>query len=196
MPLLDPMSRDDQPAHLVPLWDQLEREYPKFRNLWSTMAHAPAVFEHIWSGYRALNRSDVVTQRQFELVVLVVSTLTKCRYCVSHHGVRALRAGLTEAQVESIEQIAMSDSVEPGSLPLFDEDDQLLIALACHVVWAGTHAQTHDVHPSAVQTARVAVHERLRTRFTPRQIEELTWRVVQCVAFNWHNDFLEIEFEA
>jgi hypothetical protein len=26
-----------------------------------------------------------------------------------------------------------------------------------------------------------------------RSIEELTWRTAQCVAFNWHNDFLELE---
>jgi hypothetical protein len=37
--------------------------------------------------------------------------------------------------------------------------------------------------------------DRLRERFSERQIEELTWRIVQCVAFNWHNDFLELDVE-
>jgi len=31
--------------------------------------------------------------------------------------------------------------------------------------------------------------------FTPRQIEELTWCITQCVAFNWHNDFLKLDIE-
>jgi hypothetical protein len=36
---------------------------------------------------------------------------------------------------------------------------------------------------------------RLQEHFSEQQIEELTWRIVQCVAFNWHNDFLELVVE-
>jgi hypothetical protein len=36
---------------------------------------------------------------------------------------------------------------------------------------------------------------RLREHFSERQVEELTWRIVQCVAFNWHNDFFELDLE-
>jgi hypothetical protein len=60
-------------------------------------------------------------------------------------------------------------------------------------VWAGIHARTADIHPRVVHALRRRLHARLAERFSPRQIEELTWRFAQCVAFNWHNEFLEIE---
>jgi hypothetical protein len=51
------------------------------------------------------------------------------------------------------------------------------------------------VHPRVVQRLRRRLLGRLRERFSERQIEELTWRIVQCVAFNWHNDFFELDLE-
>jgi len=54
------------------------------------------------------------------------------------------------------------------------------------------YARIADVHPRTVRTLRGRLHARLAERFSPRQIEELTWRFAQCVAFNWHNEFLEI----
>ena len=77
--------------------------------------------------------------------------------------------------------------------PGFTPDDNLVIDLAHFVVWAGIHARTADVHPRVVHALRRRLHARLVERFSARQIEELTWRIVQCVAFNWHNEFLEID---
>jgi hypothetical protein len=64
------------------------------------------------------------------------------------------------------------------------------------LVWAGIHARTADVHPRAVHALRRRLHARLAERFSARQIEELTWRFAQCVAFNWHNEFLELDAPA
>jgi hypothetical protein len=44
-----------------------------------------------------------------------------------------------------------------------------------------------------VHALRRRLHARLAAHFSPRQIEELTWRIAQCVAFNWHNEFIEID---
>jgi hypothetical protein len=46
-----------------------------------------------------------------------------------------------------------------------------------------------------VQRLKRRLFARLQAAWTPRQIEELVWRVTQCVAFNWHNDFLELDIE-
>ena len=62
-------------------------------------------------------------------------------------------------------------------------------------MWSGVYAPSGDVHPRVVQRLRRRLLGRLRERFSARQIEELTWRVVQCVAFNWHNDFFELDLE-
>ena len=74
----------------------------------------------------------------------------------------------------------------------FSPDDSVVVDLAYFLVWSGIHARSADVHPRVVHTLRRRLHARLTDRFTARQIEELTWRFTQCVAFNWHNEFLEI----
>lgn len=79
--------------------------------------------------------------------------------------------------------------VRPG----FSADESLVIDLAYFLVWSGIYARTADVHPRTVHALRRRLHARLAERFTPRQIEELTWRFTQCVAFNWHNEFLELD---
>jgi hypothetical protein len=77
--------------------------------------------------------------------------------------------------------------------PGFSDDESLVIDLAHFLVWAGIHARTTDVHPRLVHMLRRRLHARLAQRFSPRQLEEMTWRFAQCVAFNWHNEFLEID---
>lgn len=68
-----------------------------------------------------------------------------------------------------------------------------MIDLAYFLIWAGIHARTADVHPRSVHALRRRLHARLGERFSAQQIEELTWRFAQCVAFNWHNEFLELD---
>jgi hypothetical protein len=75
----------------------------------------------------------------------------------------------------------------------FSTDDSAVIDLAYFLVWAGTWARVHEVHPRLVHGLRRRLHARLAERFSSRQIEELTWRFAQCVAFNWHNEFLELD---
>lgn len=42
---------------------------------------------------------------------------------------------------------------------------------------------------------RAEIAPELRARFSPRQIAELVWRTMQCGAFNWHNELLELDLE-
>jgi hypothetical protein len=69
-----------------------------------------------------------------------------------------------------------------------------VIDLAYFLVWSGVWANVHDVHPRVVHTLRRRLFARLTGRFSPQQIEELVWRITQCVAFNWHNEFLELDY--
>ena len=77
----------------------------------------------------------------------------------------------------------------------FAIDDSLVIDLAYFLVWSGIYPHAADVHPRVVQRLRRRLLGRLREHFSERQVEELTWRIVQCVAFNWHNDFFELDLE-
>jgi hypothetical protein len=99
-------------------------------------------------------------------------------------------------QLETLAKLDLGPLPEDYAFPArvgFSEDDSAVIDLAYFLVWSGVHARTADVHPRVVHALRRRLHGKLRERFTPRQIEELTWRFAQCVAFNWHNEFLELD---
>jgi AhpD family alkylhydroperoxidase len=195
MPLLKPLTRDQVEPELTPLWDECERTYPDFRNLWATMAHSPIVFRHVWGQLLALKRDSPVGARHFEIVILVVSNATRCDYCVAHHTPRALGTGLTAAQVRYLTSLAgtglADDEAFVAEHPGFDAADSLVIDLARLTVWVGLQAP----HPSAVHRRRRQLFERLAAAFSPRQIEELVSRTTQCAAFNWHNELLELDLE-
>ena len=70
-----------------------------------------------------------------------------------------------------------------------------MVDLAYFLVWCGVQPHVTSVHPRDVHRLRQRLFARLAERFSPRQIEELVWRTTQCVAFNWHNDFLELDVE-
>ena len=195
MPLLPHVTRDELPDDLRPLWDECELRAPSFRHLWSTMANSPTIFRHVWGQLLELKRTSPVEARQFEIGIVVVSTLTRCAYCLGQHTPLAEAAGLTSTQLEALAKLdlgAMPEDHAFATRPEFSDADSLVVDLAHFLVWAGIYARTQDVHPRAVHALRRRLHARLAACFSPRQIEELTWRFTQCVAFNWHNEFFEL----
>jgi len=80
MPLLPLVGRDQLPEDLRPLWDECERLAPSFRHLWGTMAHSPTIFRHVWGQLLELKRTSPVEAHQYEIGIIVVSTLTRCAY--------------------------------------------------------------------------------------------------------------------
>ena len=198
MPLMSMPTRDQVDPDVLPLWDECERVYPAFKHLWATQANSPIVFRHVWGQLLELKRGSPVAARHFEIGIVVASALNCCRYCVSHHAPLAEAAGLTEAQIATLAGLRLEPLAEDWDFPPrvgFAADDSLVIDLAYFLVWSGVYAPTGDVHPRTVQRLRRRLLGRLRERFSARQIEELTWRIVQCVAFNWHNDFFELDLE-
>lgn len=198
MSLLPPATREQLPADLHPLWDECERSLPAFRNLWATMAHSPTIFRHIWGELLELKRTSPVSARHFELAIVVVSALNRCTYCVSHHAPLAQATGLTDRQLASVSGLVLGPLAEDHDFPPrqgFSPEDGLVIDLAHFLMWSGIYPHVAGVHPRTVHRLRRRLFARLAERFTPRQLEELTWRITQCVAFNWHNDFLELDIE-
>jgi hypothetical protein len=117
---------------------------------------------------------------------------------VAHHTPRALDMGLTAEQAAYLATVGAAPLTEDTTWPRhpgFDADESLVIDLAHFILWAGMQAPAAGVHPRAVHELRRRLFARLAARFSPRQIEELVWRTTQCVAFNWHNDFLELDVE-
>jgi AhpD family alkylhydroperoxidase len=196
MALLPPLTREQIAPELRPLWDDCERLAPTFRDLWATQANSPIVFRHIWGGLLEMKKASPVAARHFELAIVVVSSLNRCRFCVAHHVPLAEAAGTSAAQLAALRALTLGPLPEDHAFPPrpgFDADESLVVDLAYFLVWAGTWANLNDVHPRVVQTLRRRLYTRLAERFSPQQREELVWRITQCVAFNWHNEFFELD---
>jgi len=198
MALLPVLTRDQVAPEALPLWDECAATYPAFRHLWGTMANSPIVFRHIWGELLELKRRSPVAARHFEIGIVVASSLNRCRYCVSHHAPLAEAAGLESAQIDALARLTLAPLPEDYAFPVrqgFTPEDSLVIDLAYLLVWAGIYPHVIEVHPRVIHRLRRRLVGLLRERFSAQQIEELVWRITQCVAFNWHNDFLELDIE-
>jgi AhpD family alkylhydroperoxidase len=198
MGLLPPLSRDQVSPDLHALWDDCERTLPAFRNLWATMAHSPTIFRHVWGQLLELKRASPVAARHYEIAIVVVSNLNRCGYCVSHHTPLAEAAGLRPDQLTALAAVSLGPLPEDHDFPTrpgFSREESLVVDLAHFMVWSGVFPHAAPVHPRVIHALRRRLFAALAEHFSRRQIEELTWRTAQCVAFNWHNEFLEVDLE-
>lgn len=198
MPLLPALGREQVAPELRDLYDECARAYPAFRHLWATMASSPIVFRHVWGQLIDLKRRSPVAARHFEIAIVVASSLNRCRYCVSHHAPLAEASGLGAEQVAYLTGLALEPLPPDHAFPPrpgFAREDGLVVDLAYFLVWSGIYPHVADVHPRVVAALRRRLFDLLTAHFSPQQIEELIWRTTQCVAFNWHNDFLELDIE-
>jgi AhpD family alkylhydroperoxidase len=198
MGLLPALTRDQVAPDLHALWDDCERTVPAFRNLWATMAHSPTVFRHVWGQLLELKRRSPVAARLFEIAIVVVSSLNRCTYCVSHHVPLAEAAGLGPAQLAALAALDLGPLPEDHAFPTrpgFSREESLVVDLAHFLVWSGLSPHVAPVAPRVIHALRRRLFGALAEHFSRQQIEELTWRTAQCVAFNWHNEFLELDLE-
>ncbi len=161
------------PEDVQPIYERFAREYCPFLNQVKVFAHSPVVLKHIQGLLLELKDEAVLPKRYLEIVLLVVSKLNECTYCVSHHAPRLVEQGLAAATVEHI--------LEPDC-PGLDEVDRLVRDYAAQVT-------------EKPQYMRDAIFADLRRHFSDEQIVELTVRTALCGFFNRVNDALQIGIE-
>jgi len=161
------------PEDVRPIYERFAREYGPFLNQVKVFAHRPAVLKHIQGLLLDLKDEAVLPKRYLEIVLVVVSKLNECTYCVSHHAPRLVEQGLA---VETVEHILEPDC--PG----LDDVDRLVRDYALQVT-------------EKPRYMRDAIFEDLRQHFSEEQIVELTVRTALCGFFNRVNDALQIGIE-
>jgi uncharacterized peroxidase-related enzyme len=161
------------PEDVRPIYERFAREYGPFLNQVKVFAHRPAVLKHIQGLLLDLKDEAILPKRYLEIVLVVVSKLNECTYCVSHHAPRLVEQGLA---VETVENILEPDC--PG----LDDVDRLVRDYALQVT-------------EKPQYMRDAIFEDLRQHFSEEQIVELTVRTALCGFFNRVNDALQIGIE-
>lgn len=164
---------DEVPEEVRPVYERFARDYGPFLNQVKIFAHRPPALKHIMGLLLEFADEAILPKRYLEIVLVVVSKLNACEYCVIHHAPRLVEQGVSAEAVERI-----LDETVPG----FDEVDHLVRDYAVKV--------TNDFN-----RVRDATFDALRQHFTEEQIVELTLRIALCGFFNRFNDVLQIGVE-
>ena len=164
---------DEVPDEVRPTYQRFASEYGPFLNQVKVFAHRPPAVKHLMGLLLELADEALLPKRYLEIVLVVVSKLNECRYCVAHHAPRLVDQGLAPETVANI--------LEPDC-PGLDAVDRLVRDYAVQVT-------------TKPQYLRDAIFEELKNHFTEAEIVELTLRTALCGFFNRFNDALQIGME-
>ncbi len=173
MPRVSEMGPENLSPEDREIYQRYSTEYGPFENQAKIFAHRPPALRHIMGLLLELAEEAVLPKRYLEIVLVVVSKLNECTYCVAHHAPRLVNQGFDSQASDRI-----LDEVVPG----FDEVDMLVRDYAVQVT-------------EKSQYMRDAIFEELKQHFTEAQIVELTLRIALCGFFNRFNDALQIGIE-
>ena len=164
---------DEVPADVRPVYQRFADEYGPFLNQVRVFAHRPAAVKHLMGLLLDFADEGCLPKRYLEIVLVVVSKLNECTYCVAHHAPRLIDQGLAPETAAGI--------LEPDC-PGLDPIDRLVRDFAVQVT----------TQPGRM---RDAIFDDLKKHFTEEQIVELTLRTALCGFFNRFNDALRIGME-
>lgn len=173
MPRVREIEIDEVSEETRAVYQRYATEYGPFLNQVKVFAQRPPALRHIMGLVLELADEAVLPKRYLEIVLVTVSKLNECSYCVAHHVPRLVEQGLPPESVESI----LAETV-PG----FDSVDLLVRDFAVQVT----------EKPGRM---RDAMFSSLAEHFSEEQIVELTLRTALCGFFNRFNDVLQIGIE-
>jgi alkylhydroperoxidase family enzyme len=135
------------------LADQIRKERDgRMLNLYSMLLNAPPVAEGWLALFTAIRQQCTLRGDYRELVILRVALLNGASYEYQVHVPFALREGVTQAQLDTLDRWQDSTALTPAQ----------------RAVLAYTDAMTRDIHVPDI------VFEALRGHFNQREIVELT----------------------
>ncbi len=178
------LEKSDADASLSPLYERADAVSrgstlpgpTLFGNQVRALAHNPALLRALFGVYEAFAAEPSIDRKLTELGILVVSRVNACQYCVQHHAPLAHGAGLKTAQLQALQDDAWSDRT------LWSDEEWLVVR----------YAQALAEVPQRVDD-KLSVE--LKTRFSERQIVDLTMRLALCAAWNKFNDALGLDTE-
>ncbi|MEE2803302.1 MAG: carboxymuconolactone decarboxylase family protein [Pseudomonadota bacterium] len=164
---------NEVPEDVKAVYARYSADYGPFSNQVKIFAQRPPALKHIMGLLLDLKEEGCLPPRYLEIVLVVVSRINQCDYCVTHHDPRLVAEGLDQETVSNI--------LSP-TCPGLDDTDLLVRDFAIQVT--NTPGQIND-----------EIFNKLRTHFTEPQIVELVLRTALCGFFNRFNDALQIEIE-
>ncbi|TMH02232.1 MAG: carboxymuconolactone decarboxylase family protein [Betaproteobacteria bacterium] len=105
------LTRADSPNQAI--FDRLERERKvPTANIFLALTQTPELLDGFLTYANAL-RSSPLSPRLRELAILTVGHLARSEYEIAHHQSHALKAGLTQAQIDAVPQFEGSALFTP-----------------------------------------------------------------------------------
>ena len=162
IPYADPNQNDEVRA----LADQIRKERGRLHNLYLMLLNSPPIARGWLNLLTAVRQQCQLKARYRELTILRIAILNGADYEYVSHIPIALKEGITQEQIDALEDWRKSSVFEPADV----------------AVLAYTDAMTEDIQvPDAVFDA-------LRPHFDTRELTELTATIA---AYNLVSRFLE-----
>jgi uncharacterized peroxidase-related enzyme len=108
MPHLQPLKDEQANPQSKALFAKIQGAFKMVPNIFRTMGHAPSVLEATLALDHAIH-SDLDPMLR-ELAYLKASQINHCGYCLHYHKGLGRKAGLTDVQVQSLDNYAQSDA--------------------------------------------------------------------------------------
>lgn len=168
------LTPDDLPDELAAIQREYVAQYGPFANQAGVLAHVPAALRHLPTLLMELRQAGTLSRRHLELVIVTVSRLEACEYCIGHHKPFLRVEGLSDAGIDRLPEF--------HDHPELDDVDRLVVEYAI-AAWRDSHRVPKRLFDA------------LRTHFSEAQIVELTLRITLTGFFNRFSSALKIDPE-
>lgn len=120
MPHVKPLTIDNAPAKSQPILKAIEKKFGKSMNIFSTAAYQPDVL----GGFTQINDGigNDLPEKLRELAYFKSSQINDCDYCMHYHEQAAKQVGVSDEQLQTVENFQASDA--------FDEQEKAVLMYA------------------------------------------------------------------
>jgi uncharacterized peroxidase-related enzyme len=144
------LEKEDVPAEVKAIYEQLEKKFGMVPNVIKAMANSPLLMQGFVPFLAAALSPSAVDAPLKELTILTTTKINGCSYCTAHHTVAGKRAGLTKEKIEALPDF---------NSPLLDEKEKAVVRFAKEVT-------------EKVSASEESINE-LRKYFNESQIAEI-----------------------
>ena len=108
MPRIKPLTDDQASPQARALFDKIQGAFRMVPNIFRTMGHAPDVLRATLALDQAIQGD--LDPRLRELAYLKTSQLNHCKYCLHYHSAAAKKVGISEVQIEMLDDYEQSSA--------------------------------------------------------------------------------------
>jgi uncharacterized peroxidase-related enzyme len=171
------VTKDQTEGKTLALYEEIERNRGgKVPNLFMALGYNAGIMSPAIDAALFIGAESRIPPREKQLAYLATSRLNGCEYCLERHALAAMKAGMTQAQVEALHREG-----ELSEQPEFDNREKLIIRFSEEM--------------TRISTVTPTMFENLREFFDDEEIVELTFVVASANMFNRLASALGIELE-